>query len=68
MEPAGFSTVPTTARQTSAPIVDCCLSWFDCTVEDVLPGGDHEILVGRVARPAVELVSLSSIGQVDIAR
>jgi flavin reductase (DIM6/NTAB) family NADH-FMN oxidoreductase RutF len=48
-EPAGFSTVPTTARQTGAPIVDCCLSWFDCTVEDVLPGGDHEILVGRVA-------------------
>ena len=48
-EPAGFSTVPTTAQQTGAPIVDSCLSWFDCTVEDVLPGGDHEILVGRVA-------------------
>ena len=47
-EPAGFATVPTTARQTSAPIIDGCLSWFDCTVEDVLPGGDHEILVGRV--------------------
>jgi flavin reductase (DIM6/NTAB) family NADH-FMN oxidoreductase RutF len=48
-EPAGFATVSTTARQTGAPIVDGCLSWFDCTVEDVLPGGDHEILVGRVA-------------------
>jgi flavin reductase (DIM6/NTAB) family NADH-FMN oxidoreductase RutF len=47
-EPAGFTTVPTTARQTSAPIIDGCLSWFDCTVEDVLRGGDHEILVGRV--------------------
>ena len=47
-EPAGFATVPTPARQTSAPIIDGCLSWFDCTVEDVLPGGDHEILVGRV--------------------
>jgi flavin reductase (DIM6/NTAB) family NADH-FMN oxidoreductase RutF len=47
-EPAGFTTVPTTARQTSAPIIDRCLSWFDCTVEDVLRGGDHEILVGRV--------------------
>jgi flavin reductase (DIM6/NTAB) family NADH-FMN oxidoreductase RutF len=47
-EPDGFSTVATTARQTGAPIVDGCLSWFDCTVEDVLPGGDHEILVGRV--------------------
>jgi flavin reductase (DIM6/NTAB) family NADH-FMN oxidoreductase RutF len=47
-EPAGFAKVPTTARQTSAPIIDGCLSWFDCTVEDVLRGGDHEILVGRV--------------------
>ena len=28
---------------------DEALSWFDCTVEDILPGGDHEILVGRVA-------------------
>ena len=36
------------ARQTGAPIIDGCLSWFDCTVEDLLPGGDHEILVGRV--------------------
>ena len=36
-------------QQTGAPIIDRCLSWFDCTLEDVLPGGDHEILVGRVA-------------------
>jgi flavin reductase (DIM6/NTAB) family NADH-FMN oxidoreductase RutF len=48
-EPAGFTTVPTTAGQTGAPIIDGCLSWFDCSVEDLLPGGDHEILVGRVA-------------------
>ena len=48
-EPAGFSTVPTNVQQTGAPIIDSCLSWFDCTLEDVLPGGDHEILVGRVA-------------------
>jgi flavin reductase (DIM6/NTAB) family NADH-FMN oxidoreductase RutF len=48
-EPAGFSTVPTTVQQTGAPIIEGCLSWFDCTLEDILPGGDHEILVGRVA-------------------
>jgi flavin reductase (DIM6/NTAB) family NADH-FMN oxidoreductase RutF len=48
-EPAGFATVPTTAQQTGAPIIAGCLSWFDCTLEDILPGGDHEILVGRVA-------------------
>jgi flavin reductase (DIM6/NTAB) family NADH-FMN oxidoreductase RutF len=48
-ELSGFATVPTTAGQTGAPIIDGCLSWFDCAVEDLLPGGDHEILVGRVA-------------------
>jgi flavin reductase (DIM6/NTAB) family NADH-FMN oxidoreductase RutF len=48
-EPAGFATVPTTVQQTGAPIIEGCLSWFDCTLEDTLPGGDHEILVGRVA-------------------
>jgi flavin reductase (DIM6/NTAB) family NADH-FMN oxidoreductase RutF len=48
-EPGGFSTVPTSVQQTGAPIIAGCLSWFDCTLEDILPGGDHEILVGRVA-------------------
>ena len=53
-EPAGFSTVATTEQQTGAPIIDGCLSWFDCTLEEVLPGGDHEILGrsrGRSRRP-----------------
>ncbi|GAA3604439.1 flavin reductase [Microlunatus ginsengisoli] len=47
-EPAGFREVPTSAIETGAPVVDGALSWFDCAVEDILPGGDHEILVGRV--------------------
>jgi flavin reductase (DIM6/NTAB) family NADH-FMN oxidoreductase RutF len=47
-EPDGFVTVATTAVETGAPVVDGALSWFDCAVEDILPGGDHEILVGRV--------------------
>jgi flavin reductase (DIM6/NTAB) family NADH-FMN oxidoreductase RutF len=47
--PAGFSAVPTTAYETGAPIIESCLSWFDCVLEEILPGGDHEILVGRVA-------------------
>lgn len=48
-DPAGFSNVPATVQETGAPIIAGCLSWFDCTLEDILPGGDHEILVGRVA-------------------
>ena len=48
-EPAGFSAVPTIAYETGAPIIEGCLSWFDCILDDILPGGDHEILIGRVA-------------------
>jgi len=48
-EPAGFSAVRTIAHETGAPIIEGCLSWFDCILEDILPGGDHEIVVGRVA-------------------
>jgi flavin reductase (DIM6/NTAB) family NADH-FMN oxidoreductase RutF len=44
-----FATVPTTTRQTGAPIIDGRLSWFDRSVEDLIQGGDPEILVGRVA-------------------
>lgn len=47
-EPDGFATVATTRVETGAPVIDGALSWFDCAVEDILPGGDHEILVGRV--------------------
>ena len=48
-EPGGFRSVAANAQQTGVPVIDGCLSWFDCELEDVLPGGDHEILVGRVA-------------------
>ena len=48
-EPDGFPGVPTTVHQTGAPIIAGSLSWFDCMLEDTLAGGDHEILVGRVA-------------------
>jgi 3-hydroxy-9,10-secoandrosta-1,3,5(10)-triene-9,17-dione monooxygenase reductase component len=31
-----------------APVLSGCMAWIDCTVEDVHPGGDHVIVVGRV--------------------
>lgn len=31
-----------------APRIDGSLAWIDCAIEDVHPGGDHEICVGRV--------------------
>jgi 3-hydroxy-9,10-secoandrosta-1,3,5(10)-triene-9,17-dione monooxygenase reductase component len=33
---------------TGSPRIDGVLAWIDCTIEEVLPGGDHEIVVGRV--------------------
>jgi flavin reductase (DIM6/NTAB) family NADH-FMN oxidoreductase RutF/DNA-binding FadR family transcriptional regulator len=48
-EPDGFASVLSASRVTGVPVIEGCLSWFDCVLEEVLPGGDHAILVGRVA-------------------
>jgi 3-hydroxy-9,10-secoandrosta-1,3,5(10)-triene-9,17-dione monooxygenase reductase component len=39
----GWSTAPS-----GAPVLDGVLTWIDCSVESVLDGGDHWIVVGRV--------------------
>lgn len=44
-----------------APILDGAVSWIECTYEDVLEGGDHYIVLGRVrhlsvARPSLPLL------------
>jgi flavin reductase (DIM6/NTAB) family NADH-FMN oxidoreductase RutF len=33
---------------TGAPVLDDSLGWIDCRVENIFPGGDHSIIVGRV--------------------
>ena len=33
---------------TSSPILPGCLAFLDCTVVDILPGGDHEIFIGQI--------------------
>lgn len=33
---------------TGAPVLDDSLGWIDCHVENIFPGGDHSIIVGRV--------------------
>ncbi|MFD8822638.1 flavin reductase family protein [Streptomyces sp. NPDC059605] len=35
-------------EHTGAPVLDDCLSWFDCRLVTVVPGGDHSLLIGQV--------------------
>ncbi|MGW4379171.1 flavin reductase [Kitasatospora sp. NPDC004531] len=43
-----FPDLPTEWMTTGSPIVRGCLSWFDAKLHAILPGGDHEILIGEV--------------------
>jgi 3-hydroxy-9,10-secoandrosta-1,3,5(10)-triene-9,17-dione monooxygenase reductase component len=43
-----FSTVEWTPAPSGSPVLDDVLTWIDCAVIDVLDGGDHWIVVGRV--------------------
>ncbi|MDT4935628.1 MAG: 3-hydroxy-9,10-secoandrosta,3,5(10)-triene-9,17-dione monooxygenase reductase component [Pseudonocardiales bacterium] len=43
-----FASVGWTPAPSGAPILDGVLSWIDCSVDSVLDGGDHWIVVGRV--------------------
>ncbi|MER7578790.1 flavin reductase family protein [Kitasatospora sp. NPDC097691] len=44
-----FTAVPMRTAATGAPLVESALAWFDCRLHTALPGGDHTILIGRVA-------------------
>ncbi|MFI9328412.1 flavin reductase family protein [Kitasatospora sp. NPDC052868] len=44
-----FTAVPMRPETTGAPVLEDALAWFDCRLHGLLPGGDHTILVGRVA-------------------
>jgi len=37
-----------TRAHTGAPILPNCLAWLDCSLREMLPGGDHSIVVGEV--------------------
>ncbi|GGF39650.1 hypothetical protein GCM10011611_52540 [Aliidongia dinghuensis] len=43
-----FATVDHRPAATGAPVLDPCLSWFDCTLHQRVAAGDHLILIGRV--------------------
>lgn len=43
-----FPGVATEEVRTGSPVVSGALSWFDARLHALLPGGDHEILIGEV--------------------
>ena len=39
-----------TAQRIDAPLIEGCLAWIECGLQDVIPIGDHSLFVGRVIR------------------
>lgn len=43
-----FAGLSVTRGQSGAPFLPGSLAWLDCAVRNVLPGGDHSIIIGEV--------------------
>ena len=43
-----FSGVPVDRLTTGRLMLTDAVAWFDCALEQVVPAGDHDILIGRV--------------------
>jgi flavin reductase (DIM6/NTAB) family NADH-FMN oxidoreductase RutF len=43
-----FAGLAVTRGGTGAPLLPGSLAWLDCAVRQVLPGGDHSIIIGEV--------------------
>lgn len=48
-----FTGVATHSGATGAPLLDGASAWIDCVLHDVLPGGDHLLVLGRVVHTAI---------------
>ncbi|QPC89362.1 flavin reductase [Mesorhizobium sp. INR15] len=46
--PDKFQSIVHDRVHTGAPILNECLTWFDCTVHDRIEAGDHVVLIGAV--------------------
>jgi 3-hydroxy-9,10-secoandrosta-1,3,5(10)-triene-9,17-dione monooxygenase reductase component len=42
------ATVPWSLNRSGQPVLDDAIAWFDCAIADVMPAGDHEIVLGEV--------------------
>ena len=50
----GFGTIPLERTPDGLPRVAGGVSWLSCTVEAIIPQGDHHIFVGRVLQAGVD--------------
>ena len=52
LEAAGLRTFP--GLRTDAPLIEGCLAWIECGLQDVIAVGDHTMFVGRVLKVLAE--------------
>jgi 3-hydroxy-9,10-secoandrosta-1,3,5(10)-triene-9,17-dione monooxygenase reductase component len=43
-----FASLPWSLNGSGQPILDNAIAWFDCVIAEVVPAGDHEIVLGSV--------------------
>jgi len=48
IEAAGLEIFP--AQRLEVPLIEGCLAWIECGLQDVIPIGDHTLFVGKVVR------------------
>lgn len=48
-----FDGIAAHAGVTGAPLLDGATAWLDCELHDVVPGGDHVLVLGRVVHTAL---------------
>lgn len=48
LESSGLDTFG--AQRIDVPLLEGCLAWIECGLQDVVPIGDHSLFVGRVVR------------------
>jgi 3-hydroxy-9,10-secoandrosta-1,3,5(10)-triene-9,17-dione monooxygenase reductase component len=43
-----FATLSWSYNRSGQPVLDHAIAWLDCAIDNVMPGGDHDIVLGRV--------------------
>ncbi len=51
--PKDFAGIATRRAATGSPIIEGSLGWVDCRLQEILPGGDHDIFIGEILDGAV---------------